>query len=262
MFSSTIRIASTLAGLITGFALIACGGHVENDSNGQSNLNGNGNGGTPCTVGESRTCDNDTGDQYCYVANEGEMPKWSDCFIRDTASSVASTPLVLVFDETSSVEFAASDRAFDITGTSSVKTDWPSSKTPWLALDRDGSGTIDGGAELFGSATKLRSGALATNGFEALAELDSNGDGKIDSRDAAWSKLLVWADANGDRQSGAGELTSASAMKLVSIDLTYSSDKRCDARGNCEIERARFRYLDASGVEKTGAVVDVHLKFQ
>jgi hypothetical protein len=34
---------------------------------------------------------------------------------------------------------------------------------------------------------------------------------------------------------------------------------RGDARGNCEVERASFRYRDAAGVERTGAVVDVHL---
>jgi len=39
-------------------------------------------------------------------------------------------------------------------------------------------------------------------------------------------------------------------------------DPRCDARGNCEVERATFRFRDAAGREHTGAVVDVHLAAQ
>ena len=44
----------------------------------------------------------------------------------------------------------------------------------FLAVDRNQSGTIDHGSELFGNRTMLRSGARARNGFEALKELDSN----------------------------------------------------------------------------------------
>jgi hypothetical protein len=46
-------------------------------------------------------------------------------------------------------------------------------------------------------------------------------------------------------------------------DLGYATAaSRCDMRGNCEVERATFRYLDATFVERTGDMVDVHLKFQ
>ena len=38
-----------------------------------------------------------------------------------------------------------------------------------------------------------------------------------------------------------------------------TSEKRCDGRGNCEIERARFRYLDEAGAERTGEIIDVYL---
>ncbi len=50
----------------------------------------------------------------------------------------------------------------------------------FLAIDRNGNGVIDNGSELFGTATRLRNGRLARNGFEALADLDDNHDGKID----------------------------------------------------------------------------------
>jgi hypothetical protein len=104
------------------------------------------------------------------------------------------TPLVLAF-RSEAVQFNTAVAAgFDLTGTMSVITDWPTSTTPWLALDRNLNGKIDDGSELFGSATLLASGEAARNGFVALRELDSNVDGQIDSEDAEWGRLLVWSD--------------------------------------------------------------------
>jgi hypothetical protein len=163
------------------------------------------------------------------------------------------------------VEFTASADSFgfDLTGTMSVATDWPTAKTPWLALDRDGNGRIDNGGELFGSATVLSNGKRPSNGFIALRELDDNGDGQLTPADAAFPRLLLWSDRDDDRTSTAGELASASSLKLLSIDLGYTAAApRCDARGNCEIERATFRYVDDTGAARTGDVIDVHLKSQ
>jgi hypothetical protein len=141
-------------------------------------------------------------------------------------------------------------------------TDWPTARTPWLALDRDGSGRIEDGSELFGSMTVLSSGHRARQGFEALRELDANGDGRITAEDPAFASLVVWSDRDGDRVSSSSELASLGALGVVSIDLAYTVEPRCDARGNCEVERASFRYVDASGLERRGAIVDVHLAAQ
>lgn len=171
------------------------------------------------------------------------------------------TPLVLAFAG-EAVQFNTRVVAgFDLTGTMSVVTDWPTSTTPWLALDRNENGRIDDGGELFGSATMLEIGKPAGNGFVALRELDSNWDGRIDAGDALWSRLLVWSDVDSDRVSAADELQTATARELVAIDLRYVVDKRCDARGNCEVERAVFTYR-SGGRELPGAVVDVHLQIR
>lgn len=180
----------------------------------------------------------------------------------EPGGSDSVTPLVLAF-RGEAVQFnTAVAASFDLTGTMSVRTDWPTSTTPWLALDRNGNGRIDDGGELFGSATLLRSGEAAREGFAALAELDSNADGRIDESDEMWAQLLVWSDVDSDRVSAANELSSVGKRDLVAIELDHVVDRRCDARGNCEVERGGFRYRDGRGRELAGAVVDVHLRLR
>jgi hypothetical protein len=134
----------------------------------------------------------------------------------------------------------------------------PTSTTPWLALDRDGDGAITSRTELFGDATVLPSGRTADNGFTALAALDDNADGVIDHRDAAFARLLLWADRDGDERSSAGELRAASET-LVSIPLANARDVRCTADDDCEGERGAFVWRDEKNGLRTGAVVDVYL---
>lgn len=213
-----------------------------------------------CKAGEARTCGGASSSgaaptQTCVLDKDG-VAHWSTC-TDPTPSGGSSTPLVLVFDG-APVSYVSASRTFDLAGDgASHATDWPTAKTPWLALDRDGNGRIDDGGELFGSMTALPSGQRAKNGFEALAALDENHDGVLDANDPGFEKLLVWAD-DGDRVSSSRELRHADAS-IVSIELGYRTDRRCNA-GNCEIERARFTYRDAIGALRTGEVVDVHLR--
>jgi hypothetical protein len=57
---------------------------------------------------------------------------------------------------------------------------WVNSDDGLLALDRNGDGKINDGSELFGDHTVKSDGTFATDGFNALADLDSNGNGVID----------------------------------------------------------------------------------
>ena len=77
-----------------------------------------------------------------------------------------------------------------------------------------------------------------------------------------FSELVLWADGDADRRSSGLELQSLHALGLVSIELGYASDRRCDARANCEVERASFVWRDGLGRERTGEVIDVHLACQ
>ena len=76
------------------------------------------------------------------------------------------------------------------------KTGWISSDDALLVRDINGNGQIDDGSELFGDQTILSNGEKAANGFEALADLDSNHDGVFDGDDEAFGQIKVWQDLN------------------------------------------------------------------
>ena len=120
----------------------------------------------------------------------------------------------------------------------------------FLALDRNGNGTIDNGAELFGDATQ-QPAATVKNGFLALAEYDKaanggNGDGKITSADAVFASLRLWQDVNHNGVSEAGELKNLAALDVTGIELKYHVERKKDKYGN------QFRYRGkVSSVKKS-----------
>jgi hypothetical protein len=215
-----------------------------------------------CELEDVRECevDGEQGEQTCVEA-EGE-PVWGECRVPTPDWSGGSdTPLLLVFDG-AAVEFSASAGELALNPRMSVVTDWPGATTPWLVWDRDRSGVIEDGSELFGSATQLASGKQATHGFEALSELDGDGDARIAAFDPTFGELALWFDHDGDRRSAPDELRPLSDAGVVELDLRFAAAPRCDARGNCEVERASFRFRGGDGALHEGALVDVHLAHQ
>lgn len=211
---------------------------------------------TPCST-EVLECEPGWNEDYGCL---GDICYWDGESFRSYSWSEpdCNTPLVLNFEDTP-VEFSpASAASFDLSpdGTC-MSTDWPTA--PWLALDRDGDGFISDGGELFGSATAMSSGGYAQHGFAALAELDTNRDGKITAKDERFEELVLWNDLDDDRIGAYGELRPLAQTTLVAIDLGFGRRASCDRQGNCGVERASFEYRDAKGDTAIGEVVDVHL---
>jgi hypothetical protein len=118
---------------------------------------------------------------------------------------------------------------------------WPKHGS-WLALDRNGNGTIDSAAELFGDSTPVRqeqdAKETAENGFEALqfmqgADYAGKPDTVIDANDGIFGKLLWWTDDNPrDGLATPDELLPVSQSGLKQISLNYRTTKRVDRWGN------------------------------
>ena len=141
-------------------------------------------------------------------------------------------------------------------------TGWVKPDDGWLVLDRNGNGTIDSGRELFGVDTLKRNGQLATNGFDALKDLDANQDGKIDATDSVFANLRIWRDLNQDGISQANELTHLAANSITGIGVNASAVLTDLGNGNVQTAAGTFTRTNgttgATG-ETNGAAVNLDL---
>ena len=134
-------------------------------------------------------------------------------------------------------------------------TGWVKGDDALLVLDRNANGTIDNGGELFGVDTVMSNGQKASSGFAALTDLDSNGDGVFDNRDAQYANVQVWRDLDQDGISDAGELQTLAEAGIASIALNKTAGTVNFGNGNTQSASATFTRTDGS----TGTVGDLNL---
>jgi hypothetical protein len=193
---------------------------------------GGGGGGGGCTLqqcGSASYCPNSPcgngGQQICCVDSGGPHPCCTN-----------GSPIII----------DAADEGFHLTGvTEGVKfpnkigdvpgnISWtdPRFHNAWLALDRNGNGSIDALSELFGNYTP-QPPSDDQNGYRALAVFDDprnggNGDGILDPEDAVYSSLRLWVDKNHDGISQPGELFTLPEAGVFSVNLSYHEEKKKD----------------------------------
>lgn len=146
------------------------------------------------------------------------------------------------------VPLAQSNAYFDLHDTGfAVHTGWVGPETGLLVEDNNGNGVVDNITELFGNSS--------TDGFAALAALDTNHDGTINAQDPGFSSLEVWTDTNGNGVTDPGELHTLASLGITSINLTTTAVNQ-SVGGNAIQEIATYTKSDGSTGEIAEAYFD------
>jgi len=145
----------------------------------------------------------------------------------------------------------ATTGTFDLLGTGTpISSGWISRGDGFLAVDRNGNGSIDSIDELFGGLAK-------GSGFAQLAAYDSNGDGVVDAKDANFADLRIWQDANSNHQTDAGELMTLAQAGIASLKVGYTELPFLDKQGNLHLERSSATLADGRTADMTDVYFSV-----
>ncbi len=128
-------------------------------------------------------------------------------------------------------------------------TGWLKPTDGWLVLDRNNNNLIDSGKELFGVDTVKSNGQKASDGFDALADNDTNQDNTIDALDSVFTNLRIWRDLNQDGVSQTEELTSLANNNILAIHLTTTNTNINLGNGNVQTAKGSFTRADGGESE-------------
>lgn len=95
-------------------------------------------------------------------------------------------------------------------------------------------------------------------GFDFLKEHDSNHDGKINSKDDIWSRLVLWKDKNGDGHGTKDELVKLSDKGIFEISLEVDESYGYQVADRAQhVGKSVFKYKKGNKVA-IGDVTDVY----
>ena len=167
-----------------------------------------------------------------------------------TNSAYTYDPIALDLTGSGLQTTSASRTLFDHNGDGiATATGWIGSGTGLLVRDLNGNGSIDNGSELFGDSTLLRNGQTAEHGFAALADLDENNDGIINTADTIFPQLKIWQDFNSDGISQKNELFALQDLGIKALSIAYQNIHQSLENGNTLTQRGSYTKTDGTTAE-------------
>jgi len=140
----------------------------------------------------------------------------------ETAIPRMITPVAIALDRNLTPdEFLDRDAAvrFDLDGSGIRRSwQWIQHDTAWLVYDFEGKGKVTSALQMFGSVTFW---LFWNNGYDAMASLDDNGDGKLKGNELR--HLALWHDRNQNGISESGEVLSVADHGIVELDCTFTT---------------------------------------
>ncbi|MHB1378628.1 MAG: VCBS repeat-containing protein [Desulfurivibrionaceae bacterium] len=157
-------------------------------------------------VGQVVTADGQTIDFQLQLAMQREFTATNSVRIRGGDAQLVD-PLVINFNG-KAAELSGGRFAFDLDADGNTEQiSGLAQGSGFLALDRNQDGKINNGLELFGPASG--------QGFDELAQLDSDGNGWLDENDPRYAELRVWMRD----EAGNDSLTTLAQKKVGAILL-------------------------------------------
>lgn len=135
------------------------------------------------------------------------------------------TPVIVPIDRKSLLSKLTNPNlfvSFNLDGMGKKKWQWINPKAGLLVyVGNNKNPNITSGHQLFGNVTFHN---FWTNGYEALASLDDDGDGWLRAQELAG--IAIWQDKNSDGKSNKNELFSLKALGIKAIAVTHTGQNK------------------------------------